>query len=145
MLTNSTIKSYDPRVMGEMLRKARVQAKVRQDEAAHSIGVARTTICGIEAGSRRVRVEELVSLCHRYGVEMQALLDACEEGAQAQAIQGQFTPSEVRVLTRLLSIAPTRRLDCTLQLFGVEQQDIEEITAALLHLLLERGRQARND
>lgn len=60
--------------IGRRLRLARENADIRQDDAAQIIGMSRPTLVSIEKGTRRVRIQELQSLAHHYGVSVNALL-----------------------------------------------------------------------
>jgi len=60
--------------IGRRIRLARENAGIRQDDAAHVIGMSRPTLVSIEKGTRRVRIQELQSLAHHYGVSVNALL-----------------------------------------------------------------------
>ena len=60
--------------IGRRLRLARNNAGIRQDEAAQFIGLSRPTLISIEKGTRRVRMHELQSLTHHYGISVNALL-----------------------------------------------------------------------
>jgi Zn-dependent peptidase ImmA (M78 family) len=60
--------------IGRRLRLARENADIRQDDAAQVIGMSRPTLVSIEKGTRRVRIQELQSLAHHYGVSVNALL-----------------------------------------------------------------------
>lgn len=60
--------------IGRRLRIARENAGIRQDEAAQVIGMSRPTLVSIEQGARRVRIQELQSLAHHYGVSVNAIL-----------------------------------------------------------------------
>jgi Zn-dependent peptidase ImmA (M78 family) len=70
----SLLEETNPTEVGERLRAARSAAGLTQDQAAQSIGVARTTIVAIENGSRRIRPDELVQLCRLYKVSANAIL-----------------------------------------------------------------------
>ena len=61
------LRSIDPREIGRRLQEARRARGRTQQEAAEHLGVARTTITGIEKGDRRVRPGELVALAGFYG------------------------------------------------------------------------------
>lgn len=63
-----------PKVLGERLRVARTTAGKTQEDAAKALGVARTTVVAIEAGDRRIRNDELMSLAELYGVSVNSLL-----------------------------------------------------------------------
>ena len=54
--------------LGERLRAARSGASLTQDEAAASVGMARTTLVAIERGQRAVKPQELLALSRHYGV-----------------------------------------------------------------------------
>lgn len=71
---NSPLETMNAREVGERLRIAREEAKLKQAEAAESIGIARTTLVAIEQGQRRVRMDELRSLARLYGKSVNALL-----------------------------------------------------------------------
>ncbi|MFN7883228.1 MAG: helix-turn-helix transcriptional regulator, partial [bacterium] len=58
--------------IGRRLRLARENADIRQDEAAHVIGMSRPTLVSIEKGTRRVRIQELQALERHYGVSVNA-------------------------------------------------------------------------
>ncbi|HMQ92337.1 XRE family transcriptional regulator [Amaricoccus sp.] len=60
--------------IGRRLRLARENADIRQDEAAHVIGMSRPTLVSIEKGTRRVRIQELQALARHYGVSVNAIL-----------------------------------------------------------------------
>lgn len=70
----SGLEDMNPKEVGERLRVAREAAKLTQAQAAETIGVARTTLVAIEAGQRRVRMEELRSLARLYRTSVNALL-----------------------------------------------------------------------
>lgn len=71
---SSPLEDMNPKEVGERLRAARDTVKVTQAQAAEAIGVARTTLVAIEAGQRRVRMEELRSLARLYKTSVNALL-----------------------------------------------------------------------
>src|SRR5664279_2038807 len=60
--------------IGRRLRLARENAGIRQDDAAQVIGMSRPTLVSIEKGTRRIRIQEIQSLAHHYGVSVNALL-----------------------------------------------------------------------
>lgn len=60
--------------IGRRLRIARENAGIRQDNAAQVIGMSRPTLVSIEKGVRRIRIQELQSLAHYYGVSVNAIL-----------------------------------------------------------------------
>lgn len=60
--------------VGERLRKARDNAKLKQAEAAYRVGIARTTLVAIEQGERRARFDEIRHLAKIYGTSLNALL-----------------------------------------------------------------------
>ncbi len=60
------LSSIDPQTLGNELKRARKQSRLRQEDVAQIIGVARTTITAIENGERRIRAEELVKLARAY-------------------------------------------------------------------------------
>lgn len=71
--------------IGRRLRLARENAGIRQDDAAQVIGMSRPTLVSIEKGTRRVRIQELQTLAHHYGVSVNALL-------RREAVHTDFVP-----------------------------------------------------
>lgn len=70
----SDLNEISAQEIGRRLRLARENADIRQDDAAQVISVSRPTLVSIEKGTRRVRIQELQSLAHHYGVSVNALL-----------------------------------------------------------------------
>lgn len=70
----SDLNEISAQEIGRRLRLARETANIRQDDAAQVIGMSRPTLVSIEQGTRRVRIQELQSLAHHYGVSVNALL-----------------------------------------------------------------------
>ena len=70
----SALDSINPHEVGERLRIAREDAKLKQAQAAEAIGIARTTLVAMEQGQRRVRIEELRALARLYGTSVNGLL-----------------------------------------------------------------------
>jgi len=70
----SDLNEISAQEIGRRLRLARENANIRQDDAAQVIGMSRPTLVSIEQGTRRVRIQELQSLAHHYGVSVNALL-----------------------------------------------------------------------
>jgi len=59
--------TIDPAIIGERLAEARRARRLTQQDAAESLGVARTTVVAMEKGVRRPRAGELVHLARLYG------------------------------------------------------------------------------
>lgn len=70
----SDLNEISAQEIGRRLRLARENADIRQDDAALVIGMSRPTLVSIEKGTRRVRIQELQSLAHYYGISVNALL-----------------------------------------------------------------------
>jgi Zn-dependent peptidase ImmA (M78 family)/DNA-binding XRE family transcriptional regulator len=68
------LEQISPQEIGERLRIARENAKLKQEDAARLIDAARTTVVAIEQGQRRVRIGELQKLAKGYGTSVNALL-----------------------------------------------------------------------
>ncbi|HWO25414.1 MAG TPA: XRE family transcriptional regulator [Kofleriaceae bacterium] len=68
------MKTMDPARIGERLRVARTAMGLTQEQAAESVGMARTTLVAIEKGDREARPEELIALAKRYEVSVHSLL-----------------------------------------------------------------------
>jgi Zn-dependent peptidase ImmA (M78 family)/DNA-binding XRE family transcriptional regulator len=71
---NTSFDHLSDQELGERLRKARENAKLKQAEAAYKLGMARTTLISIEQGQRRARFEEVRQLARIYGLSLNALL-----------------------------------------------------------------------
>jgi Zn-dependent peptidase ImmA (M78 family)/DNA-binding XRE family transcriptional regulator len=71
---NTSFDHLSDQELGERLRKARENAKLKQAEAAFKLDMARTTLISIEQGQRRARFEEVRHLARIYGLSLNALL-----------------------------------------------------------------------
>lgn len=72
---------------GERLRAARTTAGLTQEQAANTLGVARTTMVAIERGERTLKAGELVALAALYNVTVNTLM---REAAVHVDLVGQF-------------------------------------------------------
>ena len=95
--------------IGRRLRLARDIAGIRQQSAAHAIGVSRPTLVSIEKGARRVRIQELRRLAHLYGTSVNALLrresvhtDLVPRFRKLWQAADDHTAEAVRLLNRLV-------------------------------------------
>ena len=70
----SPLDKLNPHEVGERLRIAREAAKLKQQQAADAIGVARTTLVAIEQGQRKVKLDEVRALARAYDTSVNALL-----------------------------------------------------------------------
>jgi Zn-dependent peptidase ImmA (M78 family)/transcriptional regulator with XRE-family HTH domain len=70
----SRLDDIESRELGERLRSARSQAGLTQEQAASSLGLARTTLVAIEQGQRRARADELLEFSRLYGASVGHLL-----------------------------------------------------------------------
>ena len=68
------LEELEAAAIGERLRVARVGSKKNQDQAAAAIGVSRPTMVSIEKGQRKVKIDELESLAHLFGISVNRLL-----------------------------------------------------------------------
>lgn len=60
--------------MNERLKQVRKSLKLSQEFVAKQLGMARTTIVAIEAGTRKVTTNELIMFSNLYGVTTDKLL-----------------------------------------------------------------------
>ena len=95
--------------LGRRLRIARENASIRQARAAHVIGLSRPTLVSIEKGTRRVRIQELQTLAHHYGISVNALLrreavhpDLIPRFRKLRETEGEHTSEAVRLLNDLV-------------------------------------------
>ncbi len=108
------ILSQDPAVLGTRLKAARTSASITQERAAEAIGAIRTTIVGIEQGTRRLKPDELVKLADLYGISVRELLKQEEMRvelvpqfrrslARTGGARGKVEWAAVRLLERLVA------------------------------------------
>ena len=98
-----------PVVLGERLRAARSGVNLTQDEAAASLGMARTTLVAIEKGQRPVRPDELLAFSRLYRVTAGKLtspdavhVDISAKFRQAEGKEGSKAVTEaIALLNRL--------------------------------------------
>jgi Zn-dependent peptidase ImmA (M78 family)/DNA-binding XRE family transcriptional regulator len=64
----------DATAIGERLRVARTDARIRQDDAAKALEISRPTIIAIEKGQRKVKLDELDTLAQLYRIPVNRLL-----------------------------------------------------------------------
>jgi transcriptional regulator with XRE-family HTH domain len=71
---SSPLDKLNPQEVGERLRIAREAAKLKQQQAADAINIARTTLVAIEQGQRKAKLDEVRALARVYGTSVNALL-----------------------------------------------------------------------
>lgn len=81
----SLLDTMPPTEVGERLRGARDRVKLKQAEAAESVGLSRTTLIAIEQGQRKVRIDELRKLAALYKMSINELM-------RQEAIHADLTP-----------------------------------------------------
>lgn len=81
----SLLDTMPPTEVGERLREARDRVKLKQADAAESVGLSRTTLVAIEQGQRRVRIDELRKLANLYRMSINELM-------RQEAIHADLTP-----------------------------------------------------
>ena len=81
----SLLDTMPPTEVGERLREARDRVKLKQAEAAETVGLSRTTLIAIEQGQRRVRIDELRKLANLYKMSINELM-------RQEAIHADLTP-----------------------------------------------------
>lgn len=111
---SSALEDMNPKEVGERLRVARDAAKLTQAQAAETIGVARTTLVAIEAGQRRVRMDELRKLAHLYKTSVNALL-------RSEAVHADLVPR----FRRLMSSYPEAVDDAARLLNNLARAEVE--------------------
>lgn len=70
----SLLDTMPPTEVGERLREARDRVKLKQADAAESVGLSRTTLVAIEQGQRRVRIDELRKFASLYKMSINELM-----------------------------------------------------------------------
>jgi Zn-dependent peptidase ImmA (M78 family)/transcriptional regulator with XRE-family HTH domain len=81
----SLLDTMPPTEVGERLREARDRVKLKQADAAESVGLSRTTLVAIEQGQRRVRIDELRKFASLYKMSINELM-------RQEAIHTDLTP-----------------------------------------------------
>lgn len=81
----SLLDTIPPTEVGERLRGARDRVKLKQADAAESVGLSRTTLIAIEQGQRKVRIDELRKLAALYKMSINELM-------RQEAIHANLTP-----------------------------------------------------
>jgi Zn-dependent peptidase ImmA (M78 family)/DNA-binding XRE family transcriptional regulator len=81
----SLLDTMPPTEVGERLREARDRVKLKQADAAETVGLSRTTLIAIEQGQRRVRIDELRKLANLYKMSINELM-------RQEAIHPDLTP-----------------------------------------------------
>ena len=71
---NDILETIDMKMLGKELQQARVRKGLTQEQAAHIIAVARTTMISIEKGERRIKADELAKLAYAYSLQMSDFL-----------------------------------------------------------------------
>lgn len=69
-MSRNVLDEIDMKEVGRRLETARRQKRLTQQEAATSLGIARTTMVAIEQGKRRVKPEELLAFAEIYEREI---------------------------------------------------------------------------
>jgi len=92
-------------LIAERLRAAREYLGLSQTEVAHVVGVPRTAITGIEAGTRKVEATELSLLSRLYRRSVEYLLTGTEPASVG--------PEQLAFLARAIN--------------GLTEQDINEV------------------
>lgn len=110
----SPLEDMNPKEVGDRLRVARDAAKLTQAQAAEVIGVSRTTLVAIEAGQRRVRIEEVRSLARLYNMSVNALL-------RSEAVHADLVPR----FRRLMSSYPEALDDAARLLNDLARAEVE--------------------
>lgn len=75
-------------VLADGLRRERASQRRTQDELAACLGVSQATWSAIEAGKRRLSLEDLELLCGALGVNLDALLGTTPRGRKAAVALG---------------------------------------------------------
>lgn len=97
----------DAALIGERLRVARTDARLKQEDAAKALSVSRPTLIAIEKGQRKVKLEELDQLAQLYKVPLNRLL--AREAVQLD-LQGRFRRVDVNEKAAAEVIAQLNRL-----------------------------------
>lgn len=120
--------TLDPFTLGQTLRAARNRCGYSQQYVADQCDFARTTVVAMEAGQRRITVQELTKLAAVYGVELGSLAADCHR-SQLDARLNSLPEIHKRVLLRLVELRPD-------VLFFSPEQTQEVVASLLIHTLI---------
>lgn len=139
-------KVINSRELGQVLRTARKNAGLKQEEAAQLIEVARTTIVAIEQGVRPLSDCELAALASGYGVEVTELLRMAENSTVDESLTvllDGMSEAQKGVIDRLLHTEPTISTLQAVKVLALSMSPagLEDVACALVHLLIEQERQ----
>src|ERR1700692_1055315 len=81
----SLLDTMSPTEVGERLREARDRVKLKQADAAETVGLSRITLIAIEQGQRRVQIDELRKLANLYKVSINEVM-------RQEAVHADLTP-----------------------------------------------------
>src|SRR5437667_11487663 len=82
-------------LIGERIRRQRIQVEMTQTELAKAVGVLRTSIANIEAGRQKPPLHLLYKLCMELGVEIAEILPSNAVISQPTTIILEGTPKEM--------------------------------------------------
>lgn len=68
------LQSVDPKMVGHRIQELRKSRGLTQQDVAHLLGVARTTITAVESGRRQLQPSEMLRLCDTWGLSVNELL-----------------------------------------------------------------------
>jgi len=74
---------FDPThaTVGELLRKIRLEAKLRQVDVANRLGLPQSFVSKYESGERRLEFVEVAQICAALGIRFSAFVQRFEGGA----------------------------------------------------------------
>ena len=81
-------------LIGERVRRQRVQMDMTQAQLADAVGVLRTSIANIEAGRQKPPLHLLYKLCMELGVEVADILPSNAVISQPTTVTIEGTPKE---------------------------------------------------
>lgn len=77
-----TLYSHEHEQMRAILRQARIEKGLRQEDLARLLGRRQSFISDIESGQRRVDIVELRHLCHHLGLSLSEFVARWERSMQ---------------------------------------------------------------
>jgi len=72
------------RRIGKRIRSCRLEAKFTQQELASSLGLTRSSVSNIEAGTQSLSLVGFLKIAQELGVSPSVLLDSINEGIEAR-------------------------------------------------------------
>jgi len=79
MKTKSTLHDLRHMTVIEILKKSRLEKRLKQDDLADRMGVSRVYISKVESGDRNLTYIELIDYCKALGIDIHSLIKSIDK------------------------------------------------------------------